>query len=108
LLAARLVVKLLGGSVMRTHTWLTSSIAGLVIALGIAACMDEAPPVEEPTSSVTEEVYHPITFTTYYNDALHHTVVGRCTHSICPQWPKGTFCTGHKTDYFTAEFDTCE
>jgi len=93
---------------MRTHNWIKGLLAAPFVVLGLAACTDEAVPPEETTSTVTEEIFHPITFTTYYAEPEHIHIVGHCTNTICPQWPKGTFCTGRRTDYFTAEFDTCD
>jgi hypothetical protein len=94
---------------MRTQSRIMSSIAAWLVGLGVAGCTDEPVPApEESTSTVSEELISPVTFTIYYAEPAHIRVVGRCTHTICPDWPKGTFCTGHKSDYFIVYEDTCD
>lgn len=60
------------------------TLAGLSQPAAMAACPDAA-------------------YVTYYSDASHTTVVGRCSHACCKLWT----CTGELTDYYTVRTFSC-
>ena len=90
----------------------------LTAALTAGCATSDAPTIDPPRtddsladlnlSEVEQASIDPIQYTTYYSDATKTHVVGRCTWSICPEWPKGRHCTGTQTTYFTSWGDSCE
>jgi len=62
---------------------------------------DPSPPQDEATAAGGGIIL----FTTYYSEPEHIHRVGQCVRSTCP--PKGTRCTGIKTQYFELDDSEC-